>query len=149
MVYTDDNRFKVRVGVVVLDAQNRLLLARQNNRPFWVLPGGTLEPGETMGACAVREIREETGLDIALGPLLFVGDFVTPQGQQVVDVVFGSTLQGGALERETTENINDLAFFTPQQLTDIVLKPEPMFQQLMLAWETGQWPQGIYLGRYA
>jgi ADP-ribose pyrophosphatase YjhB (NUDIX family) len=37
---TKGELFKIRVGVVVLDESDRLLLVRQNKRPFWVLPGG-------------------------------------------------------------------------------------------------------------
>lgn len=140
--------FKVRVGVVVFDAENRLLLARQNKRPFWVLPGGTLEKGETMGECAVREIKEEANLDIELGQMLYVADFFAPDGKQVVDVVFYGTLLGGVLTREMSENLNDIGFYTQEEALAKDLKPEKVFQHILSAWETGKWQQGLYLGQY-
>jgi 8-oxo-dGTP pyrophosphatase MutT (NUDIX family) len=65
------------VRVVLLDAQERLLLfrtiepSRPDIAPWWELPGGGLEPGETWAMAAVRELHEETGLRIpldAVGP---------------------------------------------------------------------------------
>jgi 8-oxo-dGTP pyrophosphatase MutT (NUDIX family) len=57
---------------VLLLRGERLLMVRQTDRGriFWTLPGGAPEPGETPAAAAVREAREETGLDVALVRLL-------------------------------------------------------------------------------
>jgi ADP-ribose pyrophosphatase YjhB (NUDIX family) len=137
--------FKVRVGVVVLDDQNRLLLARQNGKPHWVLPGGTLELGETMGACAVREIKEEANLDIDLGPLLYVWDFMPEDRPQTVDTVFMGHLLGGNLERETTQNIDEIGFFSREEALGMLLMPEPVFKALLADWEHGNWQAGQYL----
>jgi ADP-ribose pyrophosphatase YjhB (NUDIX family) len=51
------------------DREGRVLLVRQPYREGWGLPGGFLKRGETAEACAVREVREEVGLDVELsGP---------------------------------------------------------------------------------
>ncbi len=142
------NLLKVRVGVVVLDAENRLLLARQNKRPFWVLPGGTLELGESMAACAVREIKEEANLDIWIEKLLYLADFFAPDGRHVIDVVFYGKLMGGTLEPEISENIDEIGFYTRQEVSQMDLKPESIFTQILATWEHGKWPQGQYAGAY-
>lgn len=139
---------KIRVGVVVLDDENRLLLVRQNKRPFWVLPGGTLEQGETLGDCAVREIKEEAGLDITLQQMLFLADFFASDGRQVLDVVFLGHLIGGRLEMETSENLDEIGFFTREEVAAKDVKPDRVFEKIFDAWESNTWPQGVYLGSY-
>ena len=61
-------RFPVAIKGVVF-VGGRVVLLR-NERDEWELPGGKLEPGENPGHCAVREVREELALDVALGPIL-------------------------------------------------------------------------------
>ena len=61
-------RFPVSIKGVVFVGDRVVLL--QNERDEWELPGGKLEPGEDPGTCAVREVKEELALDVALGPIL-------------------------------------------------------------------------------
>jgi mutator protein MutT len=71
MAIPQDNkaqRFPVSVKGVVYHNNNIVLL--KNERDEWELPGGKLEMGETPAACVVREIEEELGLTVAIGPLL-------------------------------------------------------------------------------
>jgi 8-oxo-dGTP diphosphatase len=58
---------KLTVDVLVEDEAGRVLLIRRKNPPpGWAIPGGFVDDGETLEAAAVREIREETGLDVTL-----------------------------------------------------------------------------------
>ena len=60
-------------GAIVHDRTGRLLLIRRGREPgrgLWSLPGGRCEQGETAAETAVREVREETGLEVAAGPLV-------------------------------------------------------------------------------
>ncbi|AGW14060.1 NUDIX domain-containing protein [Megalodesulfovibrio gigas] len=61
------------VDVVIYDpARGVLLIERKNPPPGWALPGGFVDEGETVEAAAIREAREETGLDVVLTGLLGV-----------------------------------------------------------------------------
>lgn len=77
---------QVGVGGVVV-ADGRALLIRRGKAPLlgeWSIPGGTVESGETLEQALVREMAEETGLDVAPAQLLTVFDRIDREGDQVV-----------------------------------------------------------------
>jgi 8-oxo-dGTP diphosphatase len=74
--------------LLVTDPQGRLLLFRftpDDRPPFWVTPGGALDPGETFEEAARRELFEETGLELEPGPLVVTRhvNFLTLEGVEV------------------------------------------------------------------
>jgi 8-oxo-dGTP pyrophosphatase MutT (NUDIX family) len=81
----------VGAGVIILNPLNRLLLLHRTDNAAWGIPGGAMEPGESLEATAIRETLEETGLavyDLALfgafsGPEFF---YKYPNGDQVYNV---------------------------------------------------------------
>ena len=62
----------VGCDVFITDPAGRVLLIRRADNGFWALPGGCQDLGETPAECAVRECREETGLEVRLVRLLGV-----------------------------------------------------------------------------
>jgi 8-oxo-dGTP diphosphatase len=71
------------VNAVVLDPLGRVLLARRDAPPIWNLPGGKPEPGEAPWHAAVRETREEVGIDVEVVRLTGVYDRA-PAGRSVL-----------------------------------------------------------------
>ncbi len=77
---TDERRYPTAplVGVAgIVRRGDRVLLIRRGKPPGkgeWNLPGGLVEVGETLKEAVAREVAEETGLEVAVGPLVAVGD---------------------------------------------------------------------------
>ena len=77
----------VGVGAVIVHNGN-VLLVKRKYEPLagqWSLPGGAVEVGETLEACLVREMIEETGLEVTVGPVIEVFDRITrDEGDRIV-----------------------------------------------------------------
>jgi len=85
-----------RVGAfaVIRAGDGRVLISRRVDSGWYNLPGGGVEPHETVTEGLIREVREETGLDVAVGRL--VGVYSKPQKHEVV-LVFEARVTGGRL----------------------------------------------------
>jgi ADP-ribose pyrophosphatase YjhB (NUDIX family) len=75
-------------GVVIEDGHILLLNQDTDTERSWSLPGGKVEEGETLATALVREMREETGLEIEPGRLLYVCDHLPGNGTHVVHLTF-------------------------------------------------------------
>jgi 8-oxo-dGTP pyrophosphatase MutT (NUDIX family) len=70
------------VSALIFDAAGAVLLQRRDDNGRWGLPGGAVDPGETVAAAIRREVREETGLEIE--PQRLIGVYSDPAGHQVM-----------------------------------------------------------------
>ncbi|MBQ6370071.1 MAG: NUDIX hydrolase [Firmicutes bacterium] len=79
------------VRAIVLDDRKRMLLVRQyhDGKDIWMVPGGTIEEGESAADAALREVKEETNLDIGLDGLLWHVEEVSERGQRFVNFFLG------------------------------------------------------------
>jgi len=70
------NSIKPAVSVILQNNEKKILVLKRKDNNKWTLPGGTLEFGENLTSCAVREIKEETGLNIEI--LDLIGTYTNP-----------------------------------------------------------------------
>lgn len=111
---------ELRIGscaVIFDDRHEKILLTRRSDNGLWCLPGGKMEPGESIEECCRREVMEETGLDVELKRLIAIYSnrdqlVVYREGTKVQFVIlsFEAQISGGmlGLSNETT----DAGFFT-------------------------------------
>ena len=103
-------------GIVVFDEQGRVLLQkRSRTSELWGFPGGIMELGESAEEAAIREVREETGLEVKIDAMLGVYTkyyHVYPNGDQAqaIMIIFKGSVVAGELVVDGKETF-DLAFF--------------------------------------
>ncbi|MFH9068071.1 NUDIX hydrolase [Streptomyces alboflavus] len=108
----EPNSLVVAASAVVIDDQGRVLLQRRSDSGLWALPGGGMEMTDSLPGAAVREVKEETGLDVEITGL--VGTYTDPKHviaysdgevRRQFNVCFRARLVGGtpALSDESLE----------------------------------------------
>lgn len=126
-------KYKPRLAVraLILD-QDRLLLV--NAYPgarlgLWCAPGGGCEAGQSLPDNLAREVHEETGLTIAVGPLALVNEFHDPAtGFHQVELFFRCTLTAGALDPAWADPegvVTDRQFFSRGELDSGTVRFKP------------------------
>jgi 8-oxo-dGTP diphosphatase len=115
---------RMGAGAVIRDADGGVLIVKPTYKPAWELPGGAVENDESpAGACA-RELREELGLDIAVGDLLCVDyNSSTPDYLESLMFLFDTaTLDDAEIAsiRLPPEELSEYRFVSPSEATALL-----------------------------
>ena len=107
-----------------------LLLVKQGVTAtrHWSLPGGALEYEETIEQCLIREIKEETGLDIKVKELLYISDRFRHMNNHVVHITFlvdrtGEKLPLGNWKHKDIKEIREVKMVPVEELTNYGFSP--------------------------
>lgn len=113
---------------VAIEKDNRLLMVKQHHedKDIWMLPGGGIEEGETSVDAAIREVKEETGLDIKVTGVAWHIEEVSPErGQRFVNYMVGH-ITGGHLElgkdpefSDEDQVLRETRFMTREELDQV------------------------------
>ena len=117
----------IRLGcsVVILDeSKQKILLTERADNKLWCLPSGGVDPGETVEETCVREVYEETGLNVRVTKLVGVYSFPHglieyPDGNkfQIIALSFTAEIIGGELG--ISDETTDFGYFTLEEMDDL------------------------------
>ena len=108
-------RLVVAAFVFIYNDHSLLLVKQKYGEQYWSLPGGVVELGESIDQAAIREVKEETGLDVYLTRL--VGLYSKPQ-EGALAVTFEGAFTGGLLVPTPSHEISQCGYFPLDQLPE-------------------------------
>ncbi|MEO3751751.1 NUDIX domain-containing protein [Streptomyces sp. B6B3] len=118
------NSLVVAASAVVTDDAGNILLQRRRDNDLWALPGGGMEMTDSLPGTAVREVKEETGLDIEITGL--VGTYTDPRHviaytdgevRRQFNICFNARITGGELT--ISDESTELRFIPPADLATL------------------------------
>ena len=111
----------VGVGAIIINEAGQVFLARRgpmakNERGLWEFPGGSVEFGERLADALRRELREEYGIEVAVGELLDVADHILPdEGQHWVSPTYLCRIVRGEPRILEPGKCTEIGWFAPDQ----------------------------------
>ena len=114
---------KIRLGcsAAVLDGQGRILLTKRSDNGQWCLPGGAVDPGETVSEACEREVLEETGLQVRVKRLIGIYSYsdqlvVYPDGNKILVVALHFEVEATGGEAGLSNEVSDFGYFSLEQM---------------------------------
>ena len=118
---------------MIFNEKNEILVQHHftSRNDYYRLPGGGVNYREKLEDCVIREIREETGLDIKVGHLLWVRDFLEQFSGHSIEFFFLATISGGEFNPTLEgEDNSHFLFMELEDLENVIFYPKEFLQKL-------------------
>jgi len=102
------NKFTIASFGIIFDERDRVLLCHRRDYDLWNLPGGTMEAGESPWECVIREVKEETGLNVEIKKL--TGIYNKPETNEVCFSFICNIINGSLILNEEADQLEYFAF---------------------------------------
>lgn len=116
------------VSAVVTDENGSILLILRTDNGYWSIPGGGVIPGESLKAAAVREVKEETGIDCEVTGLIgiysdpgHVAAYDDGEVRQEFSICFTTCMLGGKIA--TSSESAEVRFVSPDDIRNLQIHP--------------------------
>lgn len=121
-----------RAGIVIIKDDKLLVMYRKTTREYYCLPGGHLDPGETSEQAAIRELKEETTLDVELGELFLELENQGRKETYFIAKSFSGTpvLSGEEAERNRPNNVYKIEWINIDQIPHLEIYPIKLKEKL-------------------
>ncbi|MGW4395728.1 NUDIX hydrolase [Amycolatopsis nivea] len=122
------NSIAVAVSAFIQDDDGRILMIRRTDNDLYSIPGGQLELGETLSQAAVREVREETGMECKVSGV--IGLYSNPhhviayddgEVRQEFSICFRAAAIGGQLH--TSDESREVLWVAPAEIAELNIHP--------------------------
>lgn len=136
---TNSQRPNFRVSVIIVNEKEEILLVqhKKGSRYYWVLPGGRIEYGENFADCAVRELKEETNLDIEFGSVVFLSEAIAPdRSRHIINIYATGKVLGGEMKIGDEPVLVAVDYKPILELNKITLYP-PVADEIIGAYKEG------------
>jgi 8-oxo-dGTP diphosphatase len=122
---------RVDVAYVLLfdEKKEHILLVKNKGKheSYYTLPGGAVEEGETLQQAAIREVKEETGLDVEVDGILMIReDFFEERGHHAVFFIFTGRIVDGRISISHPDEIEEVAWMETEKAEEFMYLPSEL-----------------------
>jgi ADP-ribose pyrophosphatase YjhB (NUDIX family) len=116
---------RIRVAAVLIENKKILLIAhRNNNSVYWLLPGGGVNPCESLEQALVRELKEELNIFAKVNDIALVCDSIAPdESKHIVNICFFCTRNSGKYFLCREQRLYDFSFYAVDELDNLQIIP--------------------------
>jgi 8-oxo-dGTP diphosphatase len=116
---------RIRVAALLIEEEKILFIAhKKENIVYWLLPGGGVNPGESLEEALKRELKEELNINIKVNDVALICDSIAPdESKHIVNICFFCTHNSGAYFLNNEQRLYDFGFFSAGEFNNLQILP--------------------------